>query len=173
MPVTKQQQLEYAAKHIEKWKSGYDYAVVEETTDGHLYVRWPSICTSGVTKKEWQQERNKMSSKPEADNSWHERGELPPVGCECEVFVSDENKWMHFEVIAIRDGHALGWCRESSCGFQSNEKSEFRPLSTEREKAIEEMAAILVGCEKYAITQNVATAASEFLYDAGCRMVKP
>ena len=39
MTVTKQQQLEYAAKHIEKWKSGYDFAVVEETTDGHLYVR--------------------------------------------------------------------------------------------------------------------------------------
>ena len=51
--VTKQEQLEFAAKHIEKWKSGYDYAVVEETTDGHLYVRWPSICTSGITKKEW------------------------------------------------------------------------------------------------------------------------
>ena len=76
-----------------------------------------------------------MSSKPEVDNSWHERGELPPVGCKCEVFVGDESKWMHFEVIAIRDGHVLGWCRESSCGFQSNKKYEFRPLRTEREKA--------------------------------------
>ena len=59
MTVTKQQQLEFAAKHIEKWKSGYDFAVVEEATDGHLCVRWPSICTSGITKKEWQQERDK------------------------------------------------------------------------------------------------------------------
>ena len=168
MTVTKQQQLEFAAKHIEKWKSGYDYAVVEETTDGHLYIRWPSICTSGVTKKEWQQERDKMSSKPEVDNSWHERGELPPVGCECEVFVSDENKWMHFEVIAIRDGHVLGWCRESSCGFQSNKKYEFRPLRTEREKAIDEMANLIAKS-----VFGSAKCQAEKLYDAGYRKINP
>ena len=77
--ITKQQQLEFAAKHIEKWKSGYDFAVVEETIDGHLCVRWPSICTSGITKKEWQQERGKMQKQPaqsvqsKPDNSWRER----------------------------------------------------------------------------------------------------
>lgn len=75
-------------------------------------------------------------SKPQ-DNSWYDRGELPPVGCECEVFVSDESKWMNFEVIAIRDGYVLGWCHEGLCGFQSSEKSEFRPLRTDREKAID------------------------------------
>ena len=26
-----------------------------------------------------------MSSKPKVDSSWHERGEFPPAGCECEV----------------------------------------------------------------------------------------
>ena len=108
-----------------------------------------------------------MSSKPEVDNSWHERGEFPPVGCECEVFVSDENKWMHFEVIAIRDGHALGWCRESSCGFQSNNKSEFRPLSTEREKAIDEMASVILDYDGYMITSATAELVARQLYDSG------
>jgi hypothetical protein len=108
------------------------------------------------------------SGKPAHDNSWHERGEFPPVGCECEVFVSDENKWMHFEVIAIRDGHALGWCREGSCGFQSNDKSDFRQLRTEREKAIDEMldAAHQKG-------SFISKDACEIIYDAGYRKVKP
>ena len=167
MTVTKQQQLEWLARHVEKWKSGYTYAVVEKGTDGILCVRWPTICTSGVTKKEWRKERDKMSGKPEVDNSWHERGELPPVGCECEVFVSDENKWMRFEVIAIRDGYALGWCREISCGFQSNEKHEFRPLRIEREKDIDEMVSIIKGA---AFQDPEFTAA--ILYDAGYRKVK-
>ena len=110
-------------------------------------------------------------AQPAQDSPWHERGELPPVGCECEAFVVDENKWMHFEVIAIRDGHALGWCRESSFGFQSNDKSGFRPLSplsplsAEREKAIEEMGAALM---------NRGSAISDAilgeLYDAGFRI---
>ena len=107
-----------------------------------------------------------MSSKPEVASSWHERGELPPVGCECEVFVSDANKWMHFEVIAIRDGHVLGWCRESLWGFQSDDKSEFRPLRTEREKAIEEM----INAIDHIKEGNFETFIGA-LYDAGYRKV--
>ena len=61
--ITKQQKLEWLANNLEKWKSGYDYAVVEKATDGYLYVRWPSVCASGITKKEWQQERDKMQKK--------------------------------------------------------------------------------------------------------------
>ena len=169
--VTKQEQLKWLANNLEKWKSGYDYAVVEKATDGYLYVRLPSVCSSGITKKEWQQERDKMQKKAEQttqpDNSWHERGELPPVGCECEVFVSDENKWMHFEVIAIRDGHVLGWCRESSCGFQSNKKSEFRPLHTEREKAIDEMVSVILDYDGYMMTSATAELVARQLYDSG------
>ena len=175
MTVTKQQQLEWLAKNLEKWNSGYNFAVVDKCSDGGFYVRWPSVCSSGITKKEWQQERDKMQKKaelvaqPAQDNSWHERGEFPPVGCECEVFVSDENKWLHFDVIAIRDGHVLGWCREGSCGFQSNDKSNFRPLRTERDKAIDEMVCEFInyygdpkGGERY-------LGIAEKLYDAGYR----
>ena len=170
--ITKQQQLEWLANNLEKWKSGYDYAVVEKASDGYLYIRWPSVCASGITKKEWQQEREKMQKQavkpvqveqPAPDNSWHERGEFPPAGCECEVFVSDENKWMHYEVIAIRDGHVLGWCRESSRGFQSNKKSDFRPLCTEREKAIDAACDVICKNGVHDFERGVITK----LYDAG------
>ena len=83
--VTKQQQLEWLANNLEKWKSGYDYAVVEKAADGYLYVRWPSVCASGITKQEWQQERDKMQKQAEQDNSWHDRSKLPPVGCVVDV----------------------------------------------------------------------------------------
>lgn len=110
-----------------------------------------------------------QSAQPAPDNSWHERGEFPPAGCECEVFVSDENKWMHYEVIAIRDGNVLGWCRESSCGFQSNDKSDFNPLRTEREKAVDEMLSVYAGKADGKPIHPRCKLLAEMLYDAGYR----
>ena len=166
--VTKRQQLEFAAKHIEKWKSGYDFAVVEETIDGHLYIRWPSICTSGITKKEWQQARNKMSSKPEVDNSWHERGELPPVGGVCEAMINGE--WIAAEVLRHRINSAgMNVAAVMSCvSFGVYWAADFRPHRTEREKAIEEMANLIAKS-----VFGSAKCQAEKIYDAGYRKVKP
>lgn len=171
MTVTKQQQLEWLAKEFDVWP-GF----------GGVPIRMSSVATGEVNNglgvahhirtEEWKQERDKMqkeSAQLAQDNSWHERGELPPVGCECEVFVSDENKWMHYEVIAIRDGHVLGWCRESSCGFQSNEKSEFRPLRTEREKAIEEISTLV---RDGLVSHEMAKEFAVKMHDAGLKLVK-
>lgn len=168
--VTKQQQLEFAAKHIEKWKSGYDYAVVEETTDGHLCVRWPSICTSGVTKKEWQQERDKMQKQSAQDNSWHESGGLPPVGCVCLYVISDRCSY-EVEITA----HAkLGICfvevGKSGENYVSKtaEHRRFQPLRTERGKAIDEMVAVISSMSILSV-ESIA----EKLYDSGYRKVNP
>ena len=114
-----------------------------------------------------------MSSKPEVDNSLRKRGSCPPIGAQVELWFGGSLAY-NCEFICMRGRNYIVWNLDADrpdCADIMN--SEFRPLRTEREKAIDEMAAILVGCEKYAITQNVATAASEFLYDAGCRMVKP
>ena len=183
--VTKQQQLEWLAKNLEKWNSGYDFAVVDKCLDGSFYVRWPSVCSSGITKKEWQHERDKMNSKPEIDNSWHERGEFPPVGCECEY---NDAAW-GFEDVSVTpmDGDNLTICAKSKTPlghecviftWVSKNKAllaaaaaspdVFRPLCTEREKAIEEMANL--------ITKSVfgsAKCQAEKLYDAGYRKEKP
>ena len=163
MTVTKQQQLEFAAKHIEKWKSGYDYAVVEETIDGHLYIRWPSICTSGITKKEWQQERNKMNSKPEVDNSWHERGEFPPAGVPVELWVGGSFAY-NCEFITRRGHHYVMWNldadRPDAADYMN---SEFRPLRTEREKAIDAACAAVCKAGPYDHERDLIGK----LYDAG------
>ena len=106
-------------------------------------------------------------------NEYEERGELPPVGVPVELWVGGSFAY-NCEFITRRGHHYVMWNLDADRPDAADyTNSEFRPLRTEREKAIDEMAAILVGCEKYAITQNVATAASELLYDAGCRMVKP
>ena len=183
--ITKQQQLEWLAKHIEKWKSGYTYAVVEKATDGHLYVRWPSICTSGITKKEWRQERDKMDSKPEVTNSWHERGELPPVGCECEwvdesgVDGVDGVVYPQLGDVVTIHAHAdtpggytiaiFTWARGSGLGVAASRMPEdFRPLRTEREKAIEEMLDTVHQKGSF-----INKDACEIIYDSGYRKVKP
>ena len=165
MTVTKQQQLEFAAKHIEKWKSGYDYAVVEKTIDGHLYIRWPSICTSGITKKEWQQERDKMqkqAAQTVPDNSWHERGELPPVGCECEY--KPANDWVKCKVLFAGDDlYVLGVQGFEICVRVLD--VEFRPLRTEREKAIDELNVLVGDIEKYPTWRDAIAG----IIDAGYR----
>ena len=191
--VTKQQQLEFAAEHIEKWKSGYSYAVVEKATDGHLYVRWPTICTSGITKKEWRQERDKMQKQAEQstqDNSWHERGELPPVGCEC-LWVDESGVDGPDGAIYPCVGDVVSVCAHkqtpggdviaiftwASCGDElrvaaSRMSSDFRPLRSEREKAIDGMIEVTMKSEtlsNYAITSDVLRVVSERLYDAGYR----
>ena len=173
--VTKQQQLEWLAKNLEKWNSGYDFAVVEEDYNGRLYVRWPAVCSSGITKKEWQQERDKMSSKP--DNSWYERGELPPVGCECRFFSDgyDENwfDWCIFHGLATCGGlivehhHKTSPSRVTVC-LLNPRTTKFRPLCTDREKAIDEMILAIDHIKEGNFETFIGA-----LYDAGYRKVKP
>ena len=167
--ITKQQQLEWLANNLEKWKSGYDYAVVEKASDGYLYIRWPSVCASGITKKEWQQERDKMQKKAKQavqDNLWHEHGELPPVGTICEM-IDDIAMWRECKIIAHENGACIGWVTSLNAPFYTYNKSELRPLSTEREKAINEMNELVGNIEKYPTWRDAMTA----LYDAGYRKV--
>ena len=118
-----------------------------------------------------------MSSKPEIDNSWYERGELPPVGCECRFFSDGYDKnwfdWCIFHGLATCGGlivehhHKTSPSRVTVCLFNPR-TTKFRPLCTEREKAIDEMGATL---------RNRGSVISDVilgeLYDAGFRMVNP
>ena len=163
--VTKQEQLEWLANNLEKWKSGYDYAVVEKAADGYLYVRWPSVCASGITKKEWQQERDKIKVKPEVDDSWFTYCKLPPCGVPVELWFGGTFAY-NCEFIAMRGNNYVVWNLDAdkpACADSLN--SQFRPLRTEREKAIDEMDAAL---------RNRGSAISDVilgeLYDAGFRI---
>ena len=110
-----------------------------------------------------------MSSKPEVDNSWHDRGELPPVGCECDIRHScwNSEKYEKVTVAAITNEYVIVKYATFEQHYMLNDIS-FRPFRTQREKTIDKMANLIAssafGSAKYQ---------AEKLYDAGCRMVKP
>lgn len=94
--------------------------------------------------------------------NWHDRGELPPVGEECEVYIEQRNCWAKVKVLAV-DGDYIVWRNGSdNKSYIGTNKDNVRPIRTEREKAIE-------AASKIAEEHN-KSGAKEFygaLYDAG------
>lgn len=160
MTATKQQQMEWLANKYERWPVVDEYVVMSG------YEIGLAGGAHYITKCEWQQEREKISSKQEVDNSWYERGELPPVGVYCCGYVTQEDRWIEIEVIAHRDSHVLGWSGGEKRGFRSNGVKCFRPINTEREKAIEDMSRVM---HEHDSVINDDTLGA--LYDAGYRKV--
>ena len=103
-----------------------------------------------------------MSSKPEVDNSWYARGELPPVGTICEM-IDDRATWRECKIIAHEDGACIGWIASLNSPFYTYDKSEFRPLHTEREKAIDAACDVICKNGVHDFERGVITK----LYDAG------
>ncbi|MGY3911039.1 hypothetical protein ACW5XW_08230 [Aeromonas piscicola] len=66
------------------------------------------------------------------DAHWFERGELPPVGTQCEAISEPDMDWLEVEVIAHRDGFAIVWCSDEKCGANCDDPKHFRPIRTER-----------------------------------------
>lgn len=101
------------------------------------------------------------------DNSWHERGEFPPAGCECLVKTSMDNWVKAFTVGLDIDGGMVVQFMEFDIPFNSClDPSYFRPLRTERGKAIDEMVKAITDDRIAPLyVQNMAAK----LYDAGYR----
>jgi hypothetical protein len=105
-------------------------------------------------------------------SDWHSRGELPPVDVQCMQgnqivkivahLFNGENKYAAFQHI---DGKGCGYSHADS----------FRPLKSERERAIEEMCKVIDSnseTAKYNLNIDCSAAlrfAIEALYDAGYR----
>ena len=109
-----------------------------------------------------------MSSKPEVDNSWCERGDLPPVGVPVELWFGGSFAY-NCEFIVMRGNDCVVWNLDDDkpdCADRMN--SQFLPLRTEREKAIDEMANLIAKS-----VFGSAKCQAEKLYDAGYRKVKP
>ena len=102
-----------------------------------------------------------MSSKPEVDNSWHERGELPPVGGVCEAMINGE--WIDSEVLRHRINSAgMNVAAVMSCAsFGVYWAVDFRPIRTEREKAID------AACKAIGGVGEDGLLIIERIYDAG------
>lgn len=91
---------------------------------------------------------------------WHKSGELPPVGEVCEAYIDYPPRWIETEIVAHKDGFAIGWCKSVMKGCHGDKAHEFRPICTEREKAIDEMVSLV---EPLATYREFAGA----IYDAG------
>lgn len=95
---------------------------------------------------------------------WHKNGELPPVGEVC-LYVASERLSAEVEITA----HArFGLCfvevgKSGECYVsKTSELHRFRPLRTERDKAIDEMQSIIEESNKYGVREQLGV-----LYDAG------
>ena len=94
---------------------------------------------------------------------WHKNGELPPVGEVCEAYIDYPPQWVETEIVAHKDGFAIGWCKSVMKGCHGDKAHEFRPLRTEREKEIDEM--MRVAAENWGNLQDCC----ERLYEYGYR----
>ena len=238
--VTKQQQLEWLAKKFCIWPV-HDGAPIRMSSVAIGEVNNGLGVAHHIRMDEWQQEREQMLRKPKMDNSWSKRGELPPVGCECEMKHTCWDEFQHVFVLAITREYVIvsdhstpaieqhyhlrditfrpisterkreidsSWYESGklppvgvpvelwfggsfayNCEFISTRKydyvlwnldddkpdcadsmnSQFRPLRTEREKAIEELNTLVGDIEKYPTWRDAIAA----IYDAGYRKVKP
>ena len=109
-----------------------------------------------------------MNSEPEVDDSWFTYCKLPPCGIPTELWFGGSFAY-NCEFIAMRGNTYVVWNLDADkpdCADSLN--SEFRPLRTEREKAIDEMANLIAKS-----VFGSAKCQAEKLYDAGYRKVKP
>ena len=103
-----------------------------------------------------------MSSKPEVDSSWHERGELPPVGCECEFAPKAGGAWVRTTILAITNQNFISLPDGESVEFVLRLSNViFRPIRTEREKAID------AACKAIGGVGEDGLLIIERIYDAG------
>lgn len=116
---------------------------------------------------------SESSSKQKVDNSWHEHGEFPPAGYECEVKESD-GEWHKTHIVGFDDDgycvYTTPWNSLARDYDGDGDKYNFRPLRTEREKAVDEMvkaANLQDEYSNYTISNDVIRVISERLYYAG------
>ena len=114
------------------------------------------------------QKKAQQAAQPAQDNSWHERGELPPVGVPVELWVGGTFAY-NCAFISKHGNNYVMWNldrdRANSADYMH---SQFRPLHSEREKAIDEMADLIAKS-----VFGSAKCQAEKLYDAGYRKVEP
>ena len=167
MTVTKQQQLEWLAEKSCFTSHHVNYVVMSNDSVGLILGSGTSdraglsINCHVITRAEWQQERGKMQKQSTQDNSWHERGELPPCGVPVELWFGGSFAY-NCEFIVMRGNTYVMWNldadRPDAADYMN---SQFRPCRTEREKAID------AACKAIGGVGEDGLLIIERLYDAG------
>ena len=160
--VTKRQQLKWLAKRFESLPLDSDSALMSDEVLGYLGHEHK------ITNQELKQERDKIKAEPEVDDSWFTYCKLPPCGIPVELWVGGTFAY-NCEFIAMRGNTYVVWNLDADkpdCADSLN--SQLRPVRTEREKAIDEMADLIAKS-----VFGSAKCQAEKLYEAGYRKVKP
>jgi len=136
---------------------------------GHI-MHASDVISFSVVDDACKPKQPESHSKPSVDNSWHEKGDLPPVGAEIEVF-SDGEEVRQIHVVWSGDDVVFGWDMGAPFVYAhfSAKAYSFRPIKTEKEKFVD--AAIKLVELDLAIPVASDKHYFESLYDAGCRFV--
>lgn len=101
---------------------------------------------------------------------WHKNGEFPPAGDVCEAeYNTTPSVWESVRVVGFDDGECVfRWISGGNAGLIGaySHQKDFRPLRSEREKAIDEMVDVITD-DRYAPLYVIKIATK--LYDAGYR----
>lgn len=99
-----------------------------------------------------------------SNNEWFKRGELPPVGTECEISNCGD-EWEKVKILFMGKTICIAdWSYKQEQHFHLS-SVKFRPLRTEREPAIDEIKSIIVSLGYGSAAGEIATK----IYDAGFR----
>lgn len=102
-----------------------------------------------------------------SDNSWGKHEELPPIGVPVELWFGGTFAY-RCEFIAMRGYTCVLWnLDDDKLDGADIMNSQFRPIRTEREKAIDEMTNLIAKS-----VFGSAKCQAEKLYDAGYRKMK-
>ena len=106
------------------------------------------------------------------DNGWYDRGELPPVGAECE-WSQNGSSWEECVIIFYyMNTLVLDHLKHrGNVRLLKTEQMQFRPIKSEREKAIDEIHAV-IDSRLDSVLDTVISGKrqiAEALYDAGLR----
>ncbi|MGL5219614.1 MAG: hypothetical protein ACRC8G_09070 [Plesiomonas shigelloides] len=185
-----QDDLDWLARYMHEWPFGiqsYVYVITED--DGSKIwggnVHYCAKRHQKVGKEDWLARRAELTKRDATvcggqkyiDATWHERGELPPVGVECEIngavsqeLRKDNLEWTRCVILSHTSFPggapiAVAKCdEEASFGWGTAKK--FRPIRTERDEAIEAMKA---HCQYQGSWETTYMLFAESLYDAGYR----
>ena len=133
---------------------------------GEYFIAYPEQVKVEVKNETKHKVGVEMESESEVTikvSDWHKNGELPPVCEVCEAYIDYPPQWIETEIVAHKDGFAIGWCKSVMKGCHGDKAHEFRPIRTEREKAIDEMVDCL--SSRWANCEEIA----EHLYESGYR----
>jgi len=91
---------------------------------------WDVSTAFRIVDERYKPVEQPLGNSEQLNNSWHDRGELPPVGWKGEY----KPFWHACEVVAYHDGFAVVWDAHDLEYFRTSKPEIFRPIKSEREK---------------------------------------